>query len=477
MAGIAVQASSLDLGRRVGQSEEGVPTAGEVELSRALVTDLYEASMALAYLDQSMTETATFSLFVRHLPPDRGFLVASGLESALDFLSSFHVTEADLSAFGEALGRSPAEVEPLRGTRFSGDVWAVPEGRIVLPDEPLLEVTAPLPQAQLVETYLLNELSHQTTLASKAARCVIAAEGTPVVDFSLRRCQGIEAGMNAARAAAMTGFAATSNVAASGTYGIPATGTMAHSFVETFDQERDAFRAFAKSATSGPVTLLVDTYDTLRGVERAVDVLRALPADRQIGVRLDSGDLAELAVQTRRLLDRAGLPQARIVASGGLDEFAIEAFVAAGVPVDVFAVGTKVGTSADAPYVDSAYKLVEYAGRPVMKLSTGKVTHPGPKQVFRRPGLEDVLGTRDEPAPPGSEPLLRRVMVHGRRVTPGRTAADVVAEARRRFQEDLAELDPESRRMRRPRARRPERSPALARRTEQVVAELERREK
>lgn len=454
-----------------------VPTAGEVELSNALVTDLYEASMSLVYLGQRMTESATFSLFVRHLPHDRGFMVAAGLESALEYLSSFCIDDDDMSAFGDALGRSPAEVESLRGIRFTGDVWAVPEGRILFPDEPLLEVTAPLPQAQLVETYLLNQVSHQTTLATKAARCVIAAEGIPVVDFALRRCQGVEAGMNAARAAAMTGFAATSNVAASSRYGIPATGTMAHSFVEAFDDERDAFRAFAGSGTSGPVTLLVDTYDTPRGVDRAVDILRDLPGGRQIGVRLDSGDLAQLAIQARRTLDRAGLPQARIVVSGGLDEFDIADFVSRHVPVDVFAVGTKVGTSADAPYLDAAYKLVEYAGRPVMKLSTGKVTHPGPKQVFRRARLDDVIGTRDEPALPGSEPLLEPVMVGGQRVTPGRPPTEVVADARRRFQKDLDELDPESRRIRRPRPRRPQRSTALVRRTDQVLADLGRRAK
>ncbi|GAA2145029.1 nicotinate phosphoribosyltransferase [Nocardioides koreensis] len=440
-------------------------------MSDALATDLYEVNMALAYLDTGMTGTATFSLFVRHLPPDRGFLVAAGLESALDHLASFRVDDEDVAAFADALGRPPSELEPLRGLRFSGDAWAVPEGRILFPDTPLLEVTAPMPEAQLVETHLLNQLSHQSAQASKAARCILVAGGRQVVDFSLRRCQGLEAGLHAARAGAVVGFAATSNVAAAARYGIPATGTMAHSFVEAFDEETEAFRAFAGS-TSGPVTLLVDTYDTARGVDHAVEVLRGLPDVRRIGVRLDSGDLAELAHAARRVLDREGLPQARIVASGGLDEYAIEAFVAAGVPIDVFAVGTKVGTSADTPYLDAAYKLVEYDGRPVMKLSTEKVSEPGAKQVFRQAGLDDVLGTRDEPAPAGSEPLLLRVIAGGRRVTPRPSEAEAVAAARKRFRSDLEQLDPSRRRLRGLPDRRIPRSATLARRTEQVRAEL-----
>jgi nicotinate phosphoribosyltransferase len=442
-------------------------------LSDALATDLYEVNMALAYLESGMTGSATFSLFVRHLPPDRGFLVAAGLEAALDHLSSFRVDDEDVDVFAAALGRTPADLEPLRGLRFTGDAWAVPEGRILFPDAPLLEVTAPMPEAQLVETLLLNQLSHQSAQASKAARCVLVAGGRQVVDFSLRRCQGLEAGLHAARAGALVGFAATSNVAASARYGIPATGTMAHSFVEAFDREEDAFRAFADS-TSGPVTLLVDTYDTARGVDRAVEVLRDLPSGRRIGVRLDSGDLAELARAARRVLDREGLPQARIVASGGLDEYAIEAFVAAGVPVDVFAVGTKVGTSADTPYLDAAYKLVEYDGRPVMKLSTEKVSDPGAKQVFRRAGLDDVLGTRDEPAPAGAEPLLQRVIAGGRRVAPRPSEAGAVAAARARFRADLEQLDPSLRRLRDVPSRPIPRSAALTQRTGLVRAELAR---
>ncbi|HEX6920738.1 MAG TPA: nicotinate phosphoribosyltransferase, partial [Actinomycetes bacterium] len=317
-------------------------------MSDALVTDLYEVTMALAYLREGMTAPATFSLFVRALPADRGFLVAAGLESALDFLEAFHVDDSDVEQLAAAVARPVDELAGLRGTRFTGDVWAVPEGRVVLAGEPLLEVTAPMPEAQLVETYLLNQVSHQTALASKAARCILAAGGRPVVDFGLRRCQGVEAGRHATRAGALVGFASTSHVAAALSYGLPATGTMAHSFVEAFPTEEEAFLAFARD-TTGPVTLLVDTYDTEHGVTVAAEVLGGLTDGRPLGVRLDSGDLLSLAVRARATLDAAGLATARIVASGGLDEFAVEDLVAAGAPIDVYAVGTKVATSADAP--------------------------------------------------------------------------------------------------------------------------------
>ena len=443
-------------------------------MSDVLVTDLYEVNMALAYLREGMTAPATFSLFVRELPPDRGFLVASGLEDALDFLERFRVDDDDVVKLAEALGRSEAAVGVLRGLRFTGDVWAVPEGRVVLPGEPLLEVTAPMPEAQLVETYLLNQVSHQTALASKAARSIIAARGRPLVDFSLRRCQGVEAGRHAARAAALVGYASTSNVAAALEYGIPATGTMAHSFVEAFPGEEQAFRAFARG-TTGPVTLLVDTYDTVRGTAVAAEVLRELGDGRPLGVRLDSGDLASLARRAREILDAAGLTAARIVVSGGLDEFAVDDLVIAGAPVDVFAVGTKVGTSADAPFLDAAYKLVQYDGRPVMKLSAGKVTAPGAKQVFRRPGFADVLGSRDEPRPPGARPLLQPVLRAGRRTSPAPAPAAAVAAARERFHADLEELPEPMRRIRGPVPALPGYSAELERLTARVRRGVESR--
>ncbi len=414
-------------------------------MSEAMTTDLYEVTMAMSYLREGMTGPATFSLFVRDLPAERGFLVAAGLESALDYLSGLHVGPEDVSAFAAALHRPPRDLEPLLGLRFTGSVRAVPEGRIVLAGEPLLEVTAPLPQAQLVETYVLNQVSHQTMIASKAARCVLAAAGHPVVDFSLRRTHGVQAGFQSARLGAMTGFAGTSNVAAATSLGLPAVGTMAHSYVEAFQDEEEAFRAFARTHP-GPVTFLVDTYDTEEGVRVAARVLKDLNRGPGCAVRLDSGDLGALAVRTRNLLDEAGLTDVRITASGGLDEYAVDDLVRSGAPVDVYAVGTRVGVSADAPYLDSAYKMVEYEGRPVMKLSSAKVTAPGRKQVFRRTGGADVIGLADERPPSDCVPLLETVMRNGQRTSSGPT----LRECRERFTADVAALPPSARRIRTP---------------------------
>ncbi|MFR9796701.1 nicotinate phosphoribosyltransferase [Streptomyces sp. MS06] len=422
-------------------------------MSEATTTDLYEVTMAMSYLREGMTEPATFSLFVRDLPPERGFLVAAGAEAALDFLSGLHVTEEDVAAYAAALHRPERDLAPLLGLEFTGQVRAVPEGRIVLAGEPLLEVTAPLPEAQLVETYLLNQVNHRTVIASKAARCVLAAAGHPLVDFSLRRTHGPQAGFQAARLGALVGFAGTSNVEAATAEAIPAVGTMAHSYVEAFGSEEEAFRAFAR-AHPGPVTFLVDTYDTVAGARIAARVLRDLDGAARgtgSGVRLDSGDLGALAVRVRAVLDAAGLPEVGVIASGGLDEYSVDDLVRSGAPIDVYAVGTRVGVSADAPFLDSAYKMVEYAGRPVMKLSSAKVTAPGRKQVFRRPGCADVIGLAGEPPPDTAEPLLETVMRDGRRLA----APAPLAVSRDRFEADLAELPPAARRIRAPAAPRP----------------------
>lgn len=414
-------------------------------MSQVTTTDLYEVTMALSYLREDMRAPATFSLFVRDLPPGRGFLVAAGLEPALDYLARFRVGRSDVQEFAEALRRPVEDLAPLNGLSFDGQVRAVPEGRIVLAGEPLLEVTAPLPQAQLVETYLLSLLCHQTAVASKAARCVLAGAGRPLVDFSLRRAHGPEAGIQAARLCALVGFAGTSNVAAARRYGIPAAGTMAHSYVEAFSSEERAFRAFARTHP-GPVTFLVDTYDTDRGVATAARVLTDLGLGPGCGIRLDSGDLGTLARRARTALDAAGLGDVRIIASGGLDEYGVDRLVREGAPIDAYAVGSKVGTAADAPYLDAAYKLVEYDGRPVMKLSSAKVTSPGPKQVFRGPGLGDVIGLANEEPPEGTEPLLRTAMRGGLRTGPPET----LDTARARFEADLAALPDEARRVEAP---------------------------
>jgi nicotinate phosphoribosyltransferase len=411
-----------------------------------LLTDLYELNMAASYLRRDMDFSATFSLYVRGLPSSRGFLVAAGLEHCLEFLESFSFTDDDLETLGD-MGFDDRALSDFSALRFTGDVWAVPEGRVVYSEEPLLEVTAPVAVAQLVETMLLNQITLHTTLASKAARYVLAAESRQLVDFAFRRTHGTEAAMAVARASALVGFAATSNVEAARRYGLTAAGTMAHSFVEAFPTERDAFRAFAEDHPNR-TTFLVDTYDTPGGVRAAIDTIRELSLEGALGVRLDSGDLDALARSARTILDEAGLQEARIFASGGLDELEVHELVSAGAPVDAFGIGTQMGVSADAPYVDSVYKLVEYDGRPVMKLSSAKVSAPGRKQVWRRPDEEhaDVLGLRDEPGPSGSEPLLEQVMLAGRRTRPEPS----IEESRARFQSDLAHVPQKARRLSHP---------------------------
>jgi len=414
----------------------------------ALLTDLYELNMVASYLRRGMDGTATFSLFVRRLPATRGFIVAAGVESCLDFLEHLHFDEEDLRYLGEGLGFKPADVEAFRRFRFTGDVWAIPEGRIALAGEPLLEVTGPLPEGQLVETFLLNRVTFESTIASKAARCVIAAAGRDTVDFSFRRTQGIEAGIDVARLSAMVGFAATSNVEAARRFGLTAAGTMAHSYIEAFRSEADAFRAFAEDF-SGRVTFLVDTYDTLTGVRNAIAVIKELELglEGRLGIRLDSGDLAQLSTKARRLLDQAGLKHVRIFASGSLNELAIDDLVRAGAPIDAFGVGTQMGVSADYPYLDTAYKLVLYQDRPVMKLSRDKVSAPGRKQVFRRAKpFSDVLGLRDEPVPSGRKRLLEPVMTKGKRMASRRPLTQSLA----LFQADLALLPAGAREIRAP---------------------------
>ena len=413
-------------------------------MTSALSTDLYELTMAVSYLRRRMRAAATFSLAVRRLPPQRGFLVCAGLSDCLDFLSAFRFTDDELGYVGDLLKLPDRDLQQLGALRFTGDVWAVPEGHVVSGGTPLLELTAPLPQAQLVETALLNFVTFQTTVASKAARCRLAAPHAQLIDFGMRRTQSLQAAMQVARASAIAGFDATSNVAAARQYGLVASGTMAHSYVEAFPSEREAFRAFAADFPSRAV-FLVDTYDTLAGTGIAAEVARAGGLGTNAGIRLDSGDLAELAFGARRILDAAGLPAVRIVASGGLDEHALDSLVRAGAPIDAYGVGTKLGTSADAPYLDTAYKLVEYDRNPVFKLSPGKQTMPGRKQVFRGPGLLDRVGTRDQVPPAGTRPLLQEVMRGGERVL-----SDSLAAARARCAADLAELPDIHRRLREP---------------------------
>jgi nicotinate phosphoribosyltransferase len=409
-------------------------------MGNALITDLYELNMAASYLRRGMVGPATFSLFVRRLPPSRGFLVAAGLEDSLRYLESFAFGPEDLAWLGTA-GFPPDAIEMFAAMQFSGDVHAVPEGRVVFADEPLLEVTAPIAEAQLVETYLLNQITYQTALATKATRCRVAAGDIELVDFALRRTHGAEAGMAVARVSAIAGFGATSNVEAARRFGLEAAGTMAHSYIEAFATEAGAFQAFAEDLPER-TTFLVDTYDTRAGVKAAIGVIRQLGLSGPLGVRLDSGDLARLARETREQLDGAGLPDVRIFVSGGLDEYDLERFRADKIPIDAAGVGTQMGVSADAPSLDSAYKLVAFGERPVLKLSTGKATLPGAKQVWRRlPIREELLATRDEPGPADTEPLLVQVMRGGLREGP----PDTIAAARQRLERDLAGLSTSTR--------------------------------
>jgi nicotinate phosphoribosyltransferase len=387
----------------------------------ALVTDLYEITMAAGYLESGLGEQpATFELSVRSLPEQRNFLIAAGLDEVLRYFEHLHFDDAAL-AYLRSLDRfTPRFLDVLGGLRFTGDVRAVPEGTVVFGEEPLLAVTAPMIQAQLVETFVLAALGFQTMIASKAARVALAARGRTVADFGARRAHGADAGLKAARAAFVGGVDSTSLVLAGREFGIPVTGTMAHSYVLAHDSELEAFLSFGRAFPDHTV-LLVDTFDTLRGAEIAAEAASVLAGEGITvgGVRLDSGDLASLAAGVRRILDRAGFPDIRILASGGLDEHSIAGLVAAGAPIDGFGVGTRMTTSSDVPSLDVVYKLVEDRSGPRMKTSTGKPTLPGRKQVYRRRAggsiSGDVIALAGETEIEGS-PLLVEVMRGGRRI-------------------------------------------------------------
>jgi nicotinate phosphoribosyltransferase len=388
--------------------------------SSALVTDLYQLTMLQAYHDEGMDETAVFEFFARKLPPCRGFLMTAGLEQALEYLEHLQFSTRELDWLWHSGRFSRDFVDYLERLRFTGDVHAMAEGMIFFPPEPILRITAPMPQAQLVETRLINLLHFESVIASKAARTVLVAPGKGLIDFGLRRAHGAEAGVLAARAGYLAGFSGSATVLAGLLYGVPIYGTMAHSYVQAHDDEVDAFERFAHAQPDN-VVLLIDTYDTEAAAEKVVALA---PRLRQQGitikgVRLDSGDLADLARKVRRILDAGGLEHVRILASGNLDEEAVRTMVSSGAPIDDFAIGTRLDTSADAPYLDCAYKLQEYAGRARRKRSTGKATWPGRKQVYRRIGqngriMGDILTLENDPQE--GEPLLQQVMRAGQRL-------------------------------------------------------------
>ena len=449
----------------------GNPALGPAQRASPLLTDLYQLNMMQAYLDCGETKTATFEMFFRKLPARRGFLVAAGLAQALEFLESVSFGAEDLEWLARSGRFSRDFIDYLGRFRFTGDVHALAEGTVFFPDEPILRVTAPLPEAQFVETRLINLLHFQTVIASKAARMVLAAPGKLLVDFGLRRAHGAEAGLLAARASYIAGFAGTATMLAERTFGIPIYGTMAHSFVQAFDDETAAFEAFARSRPENLV-LLIDTYDTEAAAHKVVALAPRLRAEgiEVRGVRLDSGDLADLSRKVRRILDAGGLSHVQIFASGGLDEDALTDLLNAGAPIDGFGVGTSLTTSSDVPALDCAYKLQEYAGLPRRKRSAGKATWPGRKQVWRRydgDGLMagDVLTLEGDPQ--SGEPLVQLVMQSGKRIV----SLPKLADARARVAQELGRLPADLKALVPSRRYRVDIAPALV----NLAAEVDRR--
>lgn len=409
-------------------------------VASALLTDLYQLNMVQAYLESGQTDTAVFEFFVRKLPPQRSFFLAAGLEQAIELLEGLHFTADELEWLARSGRFSARLIDYLANFRFSGDVHAMPEGTVFFPNEPILRITAPLPEAQLVETRLINLLHFQSLIATKAARMALLAPDKLLVDFGLRRAHGAEAGLLAARASYIAGFAGTATVLAEKTFGIPIYGTMAHSFVQSFDDETAAFEAFARARPQGLV-LLIDTYDTEAAARKVVALAPRLAAQgiKIGGVRIDSGDLVALSRSVRKILDGGGLRDTTIFVSGGIDEDSLSAFASDQAPIDGIGIGTSLATSSDAPALDCAYKLQEYAGLPRRKRSAGKATWPGRKQVWRRYDADgrmaaDILSAADDPH--DGEPLIVPVMKGGSRIDPQPSLQEIRARARR----DLARL-------------------------------------
>ncbi len=405
--------------------------------------------MLKGYFDRGMQELATFEFFVRKLPGERGFLIAAGLEQVLEYLERLRFDTEELKWLAGPGGFAKDFVDYLADWRFTGDVHAVPEGTVCFANEPMVRVTAPIAQAQLVESRLINLLHFQTLIASKAARCVLVAPGKRLVDFGMRRAHGSEAALLAARASYLAGFEGTATILAEKLFGVPSFGTMAHSFIQTHEDEQTAFYDFARCCPQN-VVLLIDTYDTERGAKRVVELAPRLQAEGIAikAVRLDSGDLNQEARRVRAILDAGGLTQVGIFCSGNLDEYQLEELLAQAAPIDGFGIGTRLDVSSDVPYLDCAYKLQEYAGRPRRKRSPGKATWPGRKQVYRHYSsddgqmLGDVLTLVDDPQP--GEALLQPVMQGGRRLHP----PSPLSELRQRAKEQLMRLPESQRRLR-----------------------------
>ncbi len=397
--------------------------------SSAMLTDLYQLTMLQGYFHHGMEETAVFEFFSRKLPEERNFLIAAGLEQALDFLENLSFMDEEIGWLDQTGFFQKDFLDYLRALQFTGDVHAMPEGTVFFADEPILRVVATLPQAQLVETRLINILHFQSLVASKAARLKLIAPNKLLVDFGLRRAHGAEAGMFAARASYIAGFNGTSNVLAGREYGMPIFGTMAHSFIQAHDSESESFMRFAQAQPEN-VVLLIDTYDTEAAAEKIVRLMPEFTKQGIVvkGVRLDSGDLVDHANKVRRILDNGGLHQVTIFSSGSLDEYRLKHMIDMEAPIDGFGVGTRLDTSADAPYLDCAYKLEEYGGIARRKRSEGKVTWPGRKQVFRQFNDDesmsfDLLTLEGDEAE--GKPLLQPVMQGGKRLSPATSLAQI----------------------------------------------------
>jgi nicotinate phosphoribosyltransferase len=410
---------------------------------RALATDLYQLTMAAGYFHRGLADTsATFELFVRRLPKQRRYLVADGIEQALEYLEQLAFHEDDIAYLAahptmrDAM--TPGFVDYLRRLRFRGEAWAVPEGTVLFAGEPFLRIRAPLIEAQLVETYLLSAINYATMIASKAARIVTAAKGRGVLEFGTRRTHP-EAAITAARSAYLVGAVGTSNLEAGRRFDIPVLGTAAHSWTMAHDDEEQAFANYVETFPNGSI-LLIDTYDALRGAERAARIAK----DKLKGVRIDSGDIAALSREVRKILDAHGLRDTKIVASGDLHEYSIAELLASGTPVDLFGVGTELVCSKDAPSLGGVYKLVEWErcgkSAAIAKFSEGKTTYPGSHQIHRFRDARgvishDVLALADEPAPQGAIALLEPAMRDGRR-----TRKSSLDDARARATSQIAAL-------------------------------------
>ncbi len=402
-----------------------------------ILTDLYELTMLQAYYFLEMEEEAVFSLFVRKLPKERNFLISCGLEDVLNFVENLHFSEEDLE-YLESLGIFKKKfLDYLKDFKFTGDIYAMPEGTVFFQNEPILEIKAPIGQGQLLETYIINEIHFQTLMASKAIRLVLAAQGKRVVDFGFRRIHGVESAHKAARAFYIAGVDATSNVYAGKRYGIPVTGTMAHSYIQAHEDEFEAFSSYVSFYPN--TVLLVDTYDPLKGTENVINLYKKLKENFQVsGIRIDSGDLGEFSFKLRKILDEAGLKRVKIFASGGLDEYEIKEIVEKGAPIDGFGVGTKMGVSSDVPYLDIVYKLTEFKGEGRVKTSPGKITLPYKKQVFRieKNGkyIKDII-CRDGEEVEG-KPILKKVFEKGKR----KLSKEELDDIRNRVKEEVSKL-------------------------------------